>query len=61
MADRSPFRLRFTTEPLVEGDAESTARRVAWPQWYATPVGDRDEAHYAALEVLSADENGTLA
>ena len=57
----------YVTDPrtgstqLVEGDAESTARCVAWSQWYATPVGDRDEAHYAALEVLSADENGTLA
>ena len=57
----------YVTDPrtgstqLIAGDAESTARWVAWSQCYGTPVGDRDEAHYAALEVLSADENEALA
>ena len=40
---------------LVEGDAESTARWVAWSQWYGTAVGERDEAEYAALEVVPAE------
>ena len=40
---------------LVEGDAESTARWVAWSQWYGTPIDDRDEAEYAALEVVPAE------
>ena len=40
---------------LVEGDAESTARWVAWSQWYGTPIGDRDEAESAALELVAAE------
>ena len=40
---------------LVEGDAESTARWVAWSQWYGTPIDDRDEAEYGALEVVPAE------
>ena len=39
----------------VPGDAESTARRVAWSQWYGTPIGDRDEAESAALEAVAAE------
>ena len=39
----------------VAGDAESTVRRVAWSQWYGTPIGDRDEAESAALEVVAAE------
>ena len=42
---------------LVEADAESAARWVAWTQWYGRPVtGERDEAHYAGLDVIPADE-----
>lgn len=39
----------------VPDDAESTARRVAWSQWYGTPIGDRDEAESAALEAVPAE------
>ena len=39
----------------VPDDAESTARRVAGSQWYGTPIGDRDEAESAALEVVAAE------
>ena len=39
----------------VAGDAENTARQVAWSQWYGTPIGDSDEPEYAALEVVPAE------
>lgn len=39
----------------VPGDAESTARRVAWSPGYGTPIGDRDEAESAALEAVPAE------
>ena len=41
----------------VEADAESTARWVAWSTWRGAPSLDEpDDAHYAALDVLPADE-----
>ena len=49
----------YVTDPrsgatqLVEADAESTARWVAWSQRYGTgPRTDDEDLDYAALEVL---------
>ena len=49
----------YVTDPrtgatqLVEADAESTARWVAWSQWYGTgPRTDDEDLHYAALDVI---------
>ncbi len=40
----------------VEADAESTARWVAWTVWYGSaPIDARDDAHYAALDIIPAD------
>ena len=37
----------------VEADAECTARWVAWSRWRGcAPADERDEAEYAALEVI---------
>lgn len=39
----------------VEADAESTARWIAWSQWYGTRHRTDDEnRHYTALEVIPA-------
>ena len=54
----------YVTDPhtaavqTVEADAESTARWVAWSAWYGSSarINDRDDAHYAALDVIAADE-----
>ena len=42
----------------VEADAECTARWVAWTAWYGSSarIDARDDANYAALDVLAADE-----
>ena len=53
----------YVTDPhtaavqTVEADAESTARWVAWSAWYGSArIDDRDDAHYAALDVIPAEE-----
>ena len=53
----------YVTDPstnltqYVEADAECTARWVAWSRWRgAAPADERDEADYAALEVIAAGE-----
>ena len=67
MTNPAPEPQWYVTDPrtrltqLVEGDAASTARWVAWSQWYGTSIGDRDEAHYAALEVIPAPKSETPA
>lgn len=52
----------YVTDPstaltqCVEADAECTARWIAWSRWRgAMPADARDEAEYAALEVIPAD------
>lgn len=41
----------------VEADAECTARWVAWTRWRgAAPADERDEADYAALELIPTEE-----
>ena len=41
----------------VEADAECTARWITWTPWYGSArIDDRDDAHYAALDVIAADE-----
>jgi len=51
----------YVTDPstgltqYVEGDAGCTARWVAWSRWRgAAPADAREEAEYAALEVIPA-------
>ena len=53
----------YVTDPstglvqTVEADAECTARWVAWNMHRgAAPADERDEADYAALDVIRADE-----
>ena len=42
----------------VEADAKSTARWVAWSQWYgAMPSDENADRHYAALEVIPLEKN----
>ena len=52
----------YVTDPstgmtqYVEADAQCTARWVAWSRWRgAAPADERDEAEYAALEVIPAE------
>ena len=41
----------------VEADAECTARWLAWSRWRGSaPADERDEAEYAALEVIAAGQ-----
>ena len=54
----------YVTDPstgltqYVKADAECTARWVAWSRWRgAAPADARDEAEYAALEVLPIENN----
>ena len=53
----------YATDPstrlvqTAEADAECTARWVAWSAWYGSArIDARDDAHYAALDVLAAEE-----
>ena len=53
----------YVTDPstnltqYVEADAECTARWVAWSRWRGSaPADERDEAEYAALDVLAVGD-----
>ena len=57
----------YVTDPstgltqYVEADAACTARWVAWSRWRgAAPTTEREEAEYAALDVIPAGEPGDV-
>lgn len=56
----------YVTDPstgmtmYVEADAESTARWIGWSRWRGrAPANERDEAEYAALEVIPAADSSS--